>query len=332
MTSFEPGQFTGEASLLSGRRGLASHPRGRGGRGVRDRSRGAPVGDPDRQRPERDLDARLHPAARRADRAARRRRGGDRLDPLRGNAAHQGVPQPKRPSLQLRRSRRGPREPGDDRSARRRRRRRPGGRLPRSGAQESDQPADRGVPRLQRVDRSDPGARSGGGGRGPRRARRGGLRIVRGARRPGARDHRARRPGRVELEDRELPRFSDRDQRRGAGGPRLLASAEVRRSGDHRQEGEEARLCACAVRDRDRRRHAGHGQDRDPRHRRAVPEDRGREPVAVRRGGRLLRGVADGGGALPRPEGHRGRRRELGGAGGGVPRRLRAAPLRAVPR
>ncbi len=27
---------------------------------------------------------------------------------------------------------------------------------------------------------------------------------------------RARRPGRVELEDRELPRFSDRDQRRGA--------------------------------------------------------------------------------------------------------------------
>ena len=96
VTSFEAGQFTGEASLLSGRRGLGLIRVARGGRGVRDRSRGALVGDPDRQRPERDPDARLHPATSRADRPARRRRGGDRLGPLRGNAAHQGVPQPKR--------------------------------------------------------------------------------------------------------------------------------------------------------------------------------------------------------------------------------------------
>ena len=66
-------------------------------------------------------------------------------------------------------------------------------------------------------------------GAGPGGTRRGGLRRVGRARRAGARVERARRPGRVELENRELSRLPDRHLRAGAGRPRLRPGAEVRR-------------------------------------------------------------------------------------------------------
>ena len=52
---------------------------------------------------------------------------------------------------------------------------------------------------------------------------------------------RARRTGRVELEDRELPRLSDRHFRPGARGPRLHAGAEIRRANHDRERRDAAR-------------------------------------------------------------------------------------------
>ena len=106
--------------------------------------------------------------------------------------------------------------------------------------------------------------RRAGGPRG------GGLRRVGGARRAGARVERARRPGGLELEDRELPRLSDRHLRAGARRPRLRAGAEVRRRDHDRARARPQLTCdrkpyAIA----DRRRTARAGAHRDHRHRRA---------------------------------------------------------------
>ena len=91
--------------------------------------------------------------------------------------------------------------------------------------------------------------RSGGtGGRGVRRLGRPG--------RPGARKQRARRPGGIELEDRELPRISDRHFRSGSRRAGLPAGAEVRRTGDDRERGDGADLRSSAVPHQGRRRHA----------------------------------------------------------------------------
>ena len=59
---------------------------------------------------------------------------------------------------------------------------------------------------------------------------------------------RARRPGRLELEDRELSRLSDRNLGPGAGGARLHAGAEVRRPGHHRAGRQAPRVRPQAVR------------------------------------------------------------------------------------
>ena len=81
---------------------------------------------------------------------------------------------------------------------------------PRRGrAQESDQSADRRLPRVQRLDRSDAGPRPGHRRGGARGAGRGGLRRVGRTGCPGRRIDRARGAGRRELPDRELPRLSD---------------------------------------------------------------------------------------------------------------------------
>ena len=61
------------------------------------------------------------------------------------------------------------------------------------------------------------------------------------------------RTGRLELEDRELPRVSDRHLGPGAGGAGVDAGGEVRRGADDREGGEAALLREKAVRDRDRR-------------------------------------------------------------------------------
>ena len=173
----------------------------------------------------------------------RRRRGRDRLGPLRGHAAGQGVPQPQRPSLHLRRPRQDPGSQDmidrlgvgvDD--------------VPvvvcrGSGAQEPDQSQiaeclgfNESIDQTHVRDLVVVGA----GPSGLAAAVYGsseGLDVWCSSR--------ARRADRrLQLEDRELPGFSHRDQWRGPGWPRLHASAEVRRPGHHRQEGEEARLRA----------------------------------------------------------------------------------------
>ena len=128
-------------------------------------------------------------------------------------------------------------------------RRRAGADLPRrDSAAESDQSADRRLPRLQRGDRPDADPRRGHRRRRAGRARGGRVRRVGGARCPGAGVQRARRTGRLELEDRELPRFPNRHLGSGARGARVHAGAEVRRPGDDREGRHKPRLRPEAVR------------------------------------------------------------------------------------
>ena len=75
-----PGQFTGEFNLLAGRRALARARVREAGEIVEAEPRAVVAPDPDRFRAERDPDARLHPATRRADGARLRRRRAGRLD------------------------------------------------------------------------------------------------------------------------------------------------------------------------------------------------------------------------------------------------------------
>ena len=71
--------------------------------------------------------------------------------------------------------------------------------------------------------------------------------ALRGARRAGARGQRARRAGRNELEDRELPRLPDGHLRAGAGRPRDHAGAEVRRGDRGRREPRHASPASAAT-------------------------------------------------------------------------------------
>ena len=112
-----------------------------------------------------------------------------------------------------------------------------GRRLPRA-ATCSRNPSHRGAGRRRSASAATLDA-DGGARRRHRRRRPGGaggrgLRRLGGARRAGAREHRARRPGRHELAHRELPRLPDRDLGRGAGGaraaPRPRSSAPRSRS------------------------------------------------------------------------------------------------------
>ena len=136
---------------------------------------------------------------------------------------------PQRPSLHLPRSRTRRRRPDHARPLSRHRRRHTGADMPRRGrAAPPDERADRGVPGVQRADRSGAGTGRRHRGRRPRRSRGRGLRRIRGARRAGARDDGPGRAGRLELEDRELPRLPDRHLRPGARRPRLHPGAEVR--------------------------------------------------------------------------------------------------------
>ena len=133
----------------------------------------------------------------------------DRVGALVGHAAHQGVSDAQQSPLHVPRSRPRRRHPDAARSFQGRRGGRAGADLPlRARAQEPEQSGDRPLPRLQRRHRSDTRARrrdrrrrtvGAGGGR---------LRRVGRARRPGARIERPGRTGRLELEDRELPRVS----------------------------------------------------------------------------------------------------------------------------
>ena len=78
------------------------------------------------------------------------------------------------------------------------------------------------------------------GGRRPGRARRGGLRRVRGPAHRAHREVRDRRPGGPVLPDRELPRLPRRPVRRPAHRPGAAAGGQVRRRADDHLRGDRA--------------------------------------------------------------------------------------------
>ena len=135
---------------------------------------------------------------------------------------------------------------------------------------------------------------------------------------------RARRPGRLELAHRELPRLPDGHLRPAPRRPRVRAGREVRRGVRGGAHGGAARLRPPAAPRRRRRRRHGAGARGHRRHGRAVPQARPAGAPAIRGHRRLLRGDAGGGERLPRRGGHRGGRRQLRGPGGRVPVRARA--------
>ena len=132
---------------------------------------------------------------------------------------------------------------------------------------------------------------------------------------------RAGRTGRLELEDRELPRLSHRHLGPGARGARLHAGAEVRRAGDDREGRQTARLRPQAVRHRDRRRSARAGAHRHHRDRRRVPASSPLENLSQFEGAGVYYGATFIEAQLcARRRGDRGGRRQLGRPGRGVSR------------
>ena len=133
----------------------------------------------------------------------------------------------------------------------------------------------------------------------------------------------ARGPGRVELENRKLPRLPDRDigqelaarahtQAQKFGAELVIANA--RDAADVQSE---------AVRDPDRGWPTGAGADGHHRNRRRVPALQPRKPVQVRRRRRLLRRLGDGGAVVPGGGGDCSRRRQFRRTGRSVSRRHR---------
>ena len=192
--------------------------------------------------------------------------------------------------------------------------------LPRRGrAEESQQSGDCRPSRLQRADRPGSPARcrhrrrrtSGSCGRG--------LRGFRGTRCAGHRGQFAWRTGGIELENRELPRISNRDFRPGAGRTRLCPGAEVWRRRHDRERRRGADLRTKALRRETGRRRDHPGSHSDHRHRRPIPEAVARESRSVRRCRCLLqRDLHGGSAARRRRRGHRRRRGQLGRSGRGI--------------
>ena len=191
---------------------------------------------------------------------------------------------------------------------------------PRAGRK--DRHADAGAPAVLRP--RDRRRRSGGAGRR-------GLRRLGGAAHSARRAQRARRPGRHQLADRELPRLPVRCQWSRPRAPRPHAGAPLRRRGARPGGGGSAprgSLSHRAARGRDGR-FVLRGR---PRHRGLRSDSRGSRNRAAPRHRRLLRRRDDRGRDLPRKGRVRPRGRELGGAGRPLLLALRAARHLARPR
>ena len=119
------------------------------------------------------------------------------------------------------------------------------------------------------------------------------------------------RPGRIELENRELPRVSDRHCRTGARGTRVHPGAEVRRPDSDSEGRDAARLRSKTVRHPDPGRSARGGAHGHCRHRCGVPQAVARQSVAIRRRRRVLRSDPCRGTDVWRRRRDRGRRRKL---------------------
>ena len=152
-----------------------------------------------------------------------------------------------------------------------------------------------------------------------------GLRRLRG---PVGRGHRRPllwRPGGRQRAHRKLPRLSNRNLRSRARRARVPPGAEIRRRDHHSRRRKVARL--RPGRRRAFRRHRRWRTRARPRagdrHRRALspPGDPGDRPFRGPR--RLVLGLADRGAPVRRRGGHRGRRRQFGRPGRGLPVRAR---------
>ena len=340
------------AQSLQRARGPRQRARRRADSAAARQARRLPPARLDRARHRRDRHARVHPAPRRPDPPRARRRRRDRPGAHRRHLAPGSVPEQERLSAPPARHRAGRRS----------------GRLPRLLLAQRSRPARRDRARPPRAE--EPVARADGrrprthrdlrprAGVRPRRRRRRsggprgrGLRRVGGAAHDRHRKRRARRPGRDELEDRELPRLSDRHLGPGARRPRTGAGAEVRRATRALARGRRPRLRHDAVPAAARRRRTGPRPRDRRRHRRALSQARRCRRRALRRRRHLLRGDRDGSGPvraaprlswsaaatrparrpLPRPDraarAHAGARRRPRGDDVGLPR----AADRAVP-
>ena len=163
----------------------------------------------------------------------------------------------------------------------------------------------------------------------PRRRR---LRGDRGARDDPRRRGRARRPGEHLLADRELPRLPGGHLRLRPGRAGDRPGAPLRPAHRGARAGPAPAHRGRPLRGRARQRRRAGGAHRRPRHRGELPAAAGRRLRAAERRGRLLRGDAGRGADVRRRVGGRGRRRQLGRAGGDLPLRHGRARLAAAAR
>ena len=133
-----------------------------------------------------------------------------------------------------------------------------------------------------------------------------------------------RRPGGRVRAHRELFRLPHRHQRHEIDGARLQPGPQVRRRSGHPAGSEEARLrrpglaLLSFAHARTQRRSGGAGEDRGDRLGRALPQAGHSKSCRFRGGRGVLLGDLCRGETLRRRGGRAGRRRQLGGAGGGV--------------
>ena len=240
----QAGSFTGEEHD-PGRRVL-SRVREAG----EDRAQSRPDGGAgaERRRDQRDPDARVHSAESGTGRERDGRRRARGFGSLVRDAAHQGVPDPQWSSLQVHRPRPRRGRAGAPRSFPRRRRGSAGAHLPwRCRAQESEQPADCRMPRVQRRGRSDARARLGSSG--PDRWVSAAVRRLGGTRRPGWTN--AGRTGGSSSKIENYLGFLRHFVR--SSRPRACAGAEIRRAGDHRKGATQLRAAGDRTRSRSTR-------------------------------------------------------------------------------
>ena len=224
------GRFLGELNMLTGLRVFVSARVAEAGRGDRRTGRRSSAGAGDAARAGRHDPRRLHGSPRPAAHRCFCRHPCRRVAVLARLAAHPGVPRPPSHSARVAgcRPRRGRRPIA---ARRRRHHRRAAGRdRVGIGAAPADARRPRRVPRSDRREPARPLLRPRRRRRRTGRARRRGVRRIRGAADAGRRRAGARRAGRCQLADRELPRLPDRHLRSRPHPASARAGREVRRA------------------------------------------------------------------------------------------------------
>ena len=263
-------------------------------------------------------------------RRGRRRPRADRLAPLGGDAAPQGVPDPQRPAVHLRGRRDRARRADPARPLSRRRQRGPGRDLP-EGHLLRNPSIEKLAAALGLSGTLDPqqvrdvvivGAGPAGLAAAVYAASEGLDVLVLESTAPGGQ---AGTSSRIE----NYLGFPTGISGQALAGRALTQAREVRRRGRDRARGRAHRLRRAAVQDSPRgRRRGAHARDRR-RHRRALPQARAADAAALRGRRRLLQRDPPRGAALSGRGGRGRRRRQLGRPGGRVPVADRRARARA---